>query len=120
MKVHVVASLLCLWVTSCLTFDLTVLHTNDCHARIEQADGNGGSCGDNEAQAGKCFGGVARRLTKIREIRNADENVILLDGGDQFQGTLWFHFYHGLEAARFMNKMQYDAMVSLFVCYRFA
>ncbi|XP_035658167.1 snake venom 5'-nucleotidase-like [Branchiostoma floridae] len=110
MKVHVVASLVCLWVTSCLTFDLTVLHTNDCHARIQQADGNGGSCSDSEAAAGKCFGGVARRLTKIREIRNTDANVILLDGGDQFQGTLWFHFYQGLEAARFMNKMEYDVM----------
>ncbi|CAH1233389.1 NT5E [Branchiostoma lanceolatum] len=110
MKVGIVASIFCIWVTSCVTFDLTVLHTNDCHARIEQADGNGGSCGDNEAEEEKCFGGVARRLTAIREIRNRHDNVILLDGGDQFQGTLWSHFYHGLEAARFMNKMQYDAM----------
>ncbi|XP_035687503.1 snake venom 5'-nucleotidase-like isoform X3 [Branchiostoma floridae] len=106
----VTASILCMWVTSCLTFDLTILHTNDCHARIEQADGNGGSCGDSDALAGKCFGGVARRLTKIREIRESESNVLLLDAGDQFQGTLWFYFYSGLVTARFMNEMQYDVM----------
>ncbi|CAH1233390.1 NT5E [Branchiostoma lanceolatum] len=108
--VAVATSVLCLLVTSCLTFDLTILHTNDCHARIEQAGGNGGSCGDRDALAGKCFGGVARRLTKIREIRESESNVLLLDAGDQFQGTLWFYYYSGLVTARFMNKMQYDVM----------
>ncbi|KAI8498432.1 5'-nucleotidase [Branchiostoma belcheri] len=111
MKFGEVAALcLCLCVTSCLTFDLTILHTNDVHARVEQATGGGGSCGDTDALAGKCYGGVARRLTKIREIRETESNVLLLDGGDQFQGTLWFYFYSGLVTAQFMNKMQYDAM----------
>ncbi|XP_019644883.1 PREDICTED: 5'-nucleotidase-like [Branchiostoma belcheri] len=111
MKFGEVATLcLCLCVTSCLTFDLTILHTNDVHARVEQATGGGGSCGDTDALAGRCYGGVARRLTKIREIRETESNVLLLDGGDQFQGTLWFYFYSGLVTAQFMNKMQYDAM----------
>lgn len=35
---------------------------------------------------------------------------MLLDGGDQFQGTVWFNYYKGAEAAYFMNKLQYDAM----------
>eukprot|EP00058_Branchiostoma_floridae_P013467 XP_002598955.1 hypothetical protein BRAFLDRAFT_221780 [Branchiostoma floridae] len=93
----VAAFALCLWVASCLTFDLSILHTNDCHAGIEQTDGNGGSCGDcRGAIAGKCFGGVARRLTKAKGTTRRTEsesNVLLLDAGDQFQRTLWFYYY---------------------------
>ncbi len=32
---------------------------------------------------------------------------------DQFQGTVWFNFYKGAEAAHFMNKLGYDAMVRI-------
>lgn len=38
-------------------------------------------------------------------------NVLLLDAGDQFQGTVWFNYYKGAEAAYFMNKLGYNAMV---------
>lgn len=57
------------------------------------------------------MGGVARRKTKIDEIRKEKENVLLLDAGDQFQGTVWFNIYKGLEAAHFMNLLKYDAQV---------
>lgn len=36
--------------------------------------------------------------------------MLLLDAGDQFQGTLWFNHFKGAEAAHFMNKLQYDIM----------
>ncbi|XP_013420463.1 5'-nucleotidase-like [Lingula anatina] len=92
-------------------FNLTILHTNDVHARFEQFDKYGGRCSETEAEAGECFGGVARRYTKIEEIRNAEQNVVLLDAGDQFQGTLWFTIYKGMATSYFMNKLKYDAMV---------
>ena len=38
------------------------------------------------------------------------KNTILLDGGDQFQGTLFYTMYKGKVAAEMMNKMQYDGM----------
>ncbi|XP_013418346.1 5'-nucleotidase-like, partial [Lingula anatina] len=91
-------------------FNLTILHTNDVHARFEQFDGRGKRCSDNEAQAGVCFGGIARQWTKIQEIRNSEGNVILLDAGDQFQGTLWYTLYKGNVTAYFMNLLRYDAM----------
>ena len=55
--------------------------------------------------------GVARRYTKIEEIRNLERNVLLLDAGGQYQGTVWFNYYKGEEAAYFMNKLGYNAMV---------
>ncbi|KAM3932169.1 5'-nucleotidase [Leptodactylus fuscus] len=88
------------------SFQITILHTNDVHARVEQTNRDSGKCGN----PGDCYGGVARRLTKIKEIRASHKNVLLLDGGDQFQGTIWFNVYKGDEAAYFMNYLQYDAM----------
>ncbi|XP_044145289.1 5'-nucleotidase [Bufo gargarizans] len=88
------------------SFEITILHTNDVHARIEQTNRDSGKCGDPT----NCYGGVARRLTKIKEIRASHKNVLLLDGGDQFQGTIWFNVYKGEEAAYFMNHLKYDAM----------
>ncbi|XP_071998115.1 5'-nucleotidase [Engystomops pustulosus] len=87
-------------------FQITILHTNDVHARVEQTNRDSGKCG-NPAD---CYGGVARRLTKINEIRANHKNVLLLDGGDQFQGTIWFNYYKGREASSFMNHLRYDAM----------
>lgn len=94
-----------------ITFDLTILHTNDVHARIEQMNKYGGTCSPDDAQEGKCFGGVARRFTKIREIRNTHPNVVLLDGGDQFQGTVWYNYYRGNASAYFINKLNYTVGV---------
>lgn len=88
------------------SWDLVLLHTNDVHARVEETDLYSGKCG-----GGACFGGVARRSTVIQRIRSSQKNVLLLDAGDQFQGSVWFSFYKGAEAAHFMNKLRYDAMV---------
>ncbi|KAI9515859.1 5'-nucleotidase [Dissostichus eleginoides] len=88
------------------TFEVTLLHTNDNHARIEETSVDSGKC----SSRGPCFAGVARRFTKVSEIRKKEKNVLFLDAGDQFQGTVWFNYYKGAEAAHFMNKLGYDAM----------
>ncbi|KAK9956333.1 hypothetical protein ABG768_014075 [Culter alburnus] len=101
-------SLFFIWIhcQMCRTeFELTLLHTNDVHARVEETNNDSSKC----SQA-PCFAGVARRFTKIKEVRAKEKNVLLLDAGDQFQGTVWFNFYKGAEAAHFMNKLGYDAM----------
>ncbi|KAL4649026.1 5'-nucleotidase isoform X1 [Arapaima gigas] len=87
-------------------FELTLLHTNDVHARVEETNRDSGKC----TKVGECFAGVARRFTKIQEIRSKEPNVLLMDAGDQFQGTVWFNFFKGKEAAHFMNRLGYDAM----------
>ncbi|XP_035530589.1 snake venom 5'-nucleotidase-like [Morone saxatilis] len=88
------------------TFEVTLLHTNDNHARIEETSKDSGKCSSGDP----CFAGVARRFTKVTEIRKKEKNVLLLDAGDQFQGTVWFNYYKGAEAAYFMNKLGYDVM----------
>jgi 2',3'-cyclic-nucleotide 2'-phosphodiesterase (5'-nucleotidase family) len=42
----------------------------------------------NPNTTGNCFGGYARRKALIDEIRANETNVLVLDPGNYFQGTL--------------------------------
>ena len=80
---------------------LTVLHTNDVHSRIEPFPMDGSR---NEG-----LGGAARRASLIKKIRAAEENLLLLDAGDIFQGTPYFNFFLGELEFKLMSEMKYDA-----------
>ncbi|WP_145396574.1 bifunctional metallophosphatase/5'-nucleotidase [Paracoccus sulfuroxidans] len=95
-------------------YTLHVLHINDFHSRVEPINKSDSTC-DAEAEAkNECFGGVARLATKIRELRDqlkADgQNVIVLDAGDQYQGSLFYTTYKGKDTVEFMNAIGFDAM----------
>ena len=91
-------------------YTLTILHTNDFHARFEPISKYDGPCSAEDNGEGKCFGGSARLMTAITEARSRTNNSILVDGGDQFQGTLFYTYYKGALAAEMMNQMGYDGM----------
>ena len=91
-------------------YELTILHTNDFHARFEPISKYDSGCGAEDNLEGKCFGGTARLITAIKDARERANNSLLLDGGDQFQGTLYYTYYKGKVAAEMMNKLGYDAM----------
>ncbi|MGE7091550.1 5'-nucleotidase C-terminal domain-containing protein [Lysinibacillus sp. NPDC048646] len=71
-------------------FNLTILHSNDTHAHVEAAP---------------------QRATKVKELRAANANSLLLDAGDVFSGTLYFNQFTGEVDMKLMNLMGYDAMV---------
>ncbi|SPF75528.1 Trifunctional nucleotide phosphoesterase protein YfkN [Aliiroseovarius pelagivivens] len=96
--------------TAMADYSLTVLHTNDFHARFEPISKYDSGCSAEDNTEGKCFGGSARLQTAIEEARSRTNNAILVDGGDQFQGTLFYTYYKGKLAAEMMNQMGYDAM----------
>lgn len=91
-------------------FTLTILHTNDVHARVDQFDSSGNSCDAEEAAANECFGGAARLKTAVEQVRAETPNTVLLDAGDQFQGTLFYNQYRGGEAQEMMTLLGYQAM----------
>ncbi|RMF35594.1 MAG: multifunctional 2',3'-cyclic-nucleotide 2'-phosphodiesterase/5'-nucleotidase/3'-nucleotidase [Alphaproteobacteria bacterium] len=91
-------------------YALTILHTNDFHARFEPINKYDSGCKAEDNDAGKCFGGSARLATAIATARASTNNSILVDGGDQFQGTLFYTYYKGKLAAEMMNRLGYDAM----------
>ena len=91
-------------------YALTILHTNDFHARFEPISKYDSGCSAEDNTEGKCFGGSARLVTAVEEARARSDNSILVDGGDQFQGTLFYTYYKGKAAAEMMNKLGYDGM----------
>jgi 2',3'-cyclic-nucleotide 2'-phosphodiesterase (5'-nucleotidase family) len=70
-------------------FTLSLLHTNDTHAYVEQ---------------------FPRLITAVNELRAQKENSLLLNAGDVFSGTLYFRQYLGLADLYFMNQLGFDAM----------
>ena len=91
-------------------YRLTILHTNDVHARFEPVNKYDSGCAPEDNDAGECFGGTARLVTAIAEARARAENPILLDAGDWFQGSLFYTYYKGQAAAEMMNRLDYAAM----------
>ncbi len=91
-------------------YTLTILHTNDFHARFEPISKSDSGCSEEDAGKGECFGGTARLVTAIADARARSNNTILVDGGDQFQGSLFYTYYKGAMSAEFMDKLGYDAM----------
>ncbi|EEE46947.2 bifunctional metallophosphatase/5'-nucleotidase [Roseibium alexandrii] len=95
-------------------YSLTILHTNDVHSRIESINKYDSTCDAESESEGKCFGGVARIKSMVDERRDAlsDEgkNFVVVDAGDQFQGSLFYTTYKGAAAADFMNGIGYDVM----------
>jgi len=79
---------------------LTILHTNDVHSRIEPFPMDGGRL--------QGLGGAARRAKLIEQIRKEEENVLLLDAGDIFQGTPYFNYFGGELEFKLMSEMKYD------------
>ena len=45
-----------------------------------------------------------------RRVEGQRDDAVLFDGGDQFQGTLFYTYYKGKLAAEMMNKLGYDGM----------
>ncbi|MHC0036458.1 5'-nucleotidase C-terminal domain-containing protein [Pseudoneobacillus sp. C159] len=76
-------------------FNLSIMHTNDTHANVDNATNNIN---------------VAKRMTAIKSVRADHPDALLLDAGDVLTGTLYFNEYKGLADLEFMNLAKYDAM----------
>jgi 5'-nucleotidase len=93
-------------------YTLTILHFNDWHSRIEPINKFEATCSPEDDAKGACVGGAARLKTAIDQERKklAGQNVILLDAGDNFQGSLFYTTYKGSVEAEFTNLFKVDAM----------
>ena len=87
-------------------FSLTILHTNDIHAHYAAYNNDGSAC-TNQAN---CLGGTARLKTLVDQYRVSEPDAILVDAGDQFQGTLYYNLFKADIVTRTMNALGYQAM----------
>ncbi|MFN3831354.1 MAG: 5'-nucleotidase C-terminal domain-containing protein [Allorhizobium sp.] len=98
--------------TALADFELNILHINDLHSRIEAINKSDSTCSAQDAEKNECFGGIARVKAAIdaRRAELAGKNVLTLDAGDQFQGSLFYTTYKSAPIADFMNGIGFDAM----------
>lgn len=93
-------------------YELNILHINDFHSRIESINKYDSTCTAEEEGKNECFGGAARLKVAIDQKRGelSGKNVLLLNAGDNFQGSLFYTTYKGAAEAEFLNLMKFDAM----------
>ena len=89
---------------------LTLLHTNDVHARLAPVTMDGNRCRPQDAAEHKCFGGIARLATEIAALRASRPNPVLVDAGDRFQGSLFYTYYKSAALKPFFQYLGYQAM----------
>lgn len=80
---------------------ITILHTNDTHSQIEPFETGTRNAG---------LGGIARRATFIKRVKKENPNTLMCDGGDMFQGTPYFNFYHGEVEVKALSAAGYDVV----------
>jgi len=83
-----------------LAGEVVILHTSDTHGRISPI----------EYKGRKNVAGISRRSTYINQMRATNKNVLLLDSGDVFQGSLYYRHDYGKLNAKLLRYLKYDAI----------
>lgn len=77
--------------------EIIILHTNDTHSRVEAGIYDGM--------------GFARISSLVKEYKEKNNNVLVLDAGDTFHGQTIANLVQGESIARILNQIGYNAMV---------
>lgn len=83
--------------------EVVILHTNDSHSCIYPLNTNLA----DTMLAGR--GGYLRRINMIKEEREKNPKLLLLDSGDFSQGSPYYTLFKGDVEVGLMNQMKYDA-----------
>lgn len=81
---------------------VTLLYTADIHGHLDRTLTDSSS---------KPAGGLLRCASLVRAIRQEENNVLLIDGGDLFQGTAASFLTRGDVVIDAVNALDYDALV---------
>lgn len=79
---------------------ITIMHTNDTHARLVPFD--------HKVHGPDC-GGIVRRAGLVKQIRETSPGAFLLDAGDIFQGTPFYSIFKGEACYKAAVACGYDA-----------
>jgi len=91
-------------------FNLHLLHVNDIHSRFEQTNKRSGTCKPDDAAEEKCFGGVARLKKKVDDLKAQYDNVIFVNAGDFYQGTVFYTTFKWKVVSEFAQMLNFTAM----------
>lgn len=107
MRIFVLILLFVLCGCDTQTSSLTIVHTNDLHAHLLPSDTKLRDCkfGDKN-----CFGGYNRIKTVIDNMRQSFNNVIVLDAGDRFSGSLFYTLNKSQDITALTQQLGYDVL----------
>ncbi|KAJ2488344.1 hypothetical protein IWW37_004887 [Coemansia sp. RSA 2050] len=97
-------------------YAMRLIHTNDVHARFHPHDPAGDTCDPSTflptANRSRCLGGSAYIKSVVDHLRGGDGvlNSLLVDAGDEFQGSIFHTLFAGNVSARLLNAFAYDAV----------
>lgn len=86
--------------------ELVLIHTNDTHAHVAGLDQRGNAGFDPFS----CAGGYGRVASFILERRAGADNVLALDAGDFFQGSLYYSVFKDAVLREVVPRVPYDAV----------
>lgn len=91
--------LCCFFIRPAFGYELTILHTNDIHGRLLPID-----------YKSQNLGGWARRISKIKKLKETSKNTLLVDSGDLAQGSIYYQLFDGVPDVNFLDMAGYDAI----------
>ncbi|XP_052132012.1 apyrase-like, partial [Frankliniella occidentalis] len=97
---------------------LSVVHLNDFHARFDPVSPEFTSCDPNlvntcvpyPCRGTNCVGGIARVATAMDRLRRQHPDSLVLNAGDNFQGSLYYFVHRHAIMSFFLNRLRFDAM----------
>ncbi|KAJ2641080.1 hypothetical protein GGF44_002284 [Coemansia sp. RSA 1694] len=94
-------------------YALRLIHTNDVHARFHPHDAAGDDCSPlASGSSAPCLGGAAYVKAVIDHLRGGSGvvNSLLINAGDEFQGSIFHTLFAGNVSAQLLNAYAYDAV----------
>jgi len=100
-KIIAILTIFLLSLNIALGYELTILHSNDIHGKIDAIE---------YQQGQKPLGGWARRVGLIKDIKSKTKNTLVLDAGDLYQGSVYYELFDGMPDMSFLDSAGYDAI----------
>jgi 2',3'-cyclic-nucleotide 2'-phosphodiesterase (5'-nucleotidase family) len=89
------------------------LSSSDVHAHLDSYRASGTDCPGAEDPSVPCLGGYSRILAEVNEIRASVKDSLMINCGDEFQGTLFFSYYGSKVISQTLNLLNYSVSTHL-------
>src|SRR3970040_444715 len=77
---------------------ITLLHFSDSHSHLD-------AVGPKDNNLNGTLGGIAKAVTLINTVKAAEQNVLILHGGDFSVGDLFYNKYFGVPKLEIHNQI---------------
>ena len=82
---------------------ITLLHFSDSHSHLD-------AVGPKDNNLNGTLGGIAKAVTLINTVKAAEQNVLILHGGDFSVGDLFYNKYFGVPELQILKQIGLDAI----------